>query len=122
MSCSCRKYTAWLSRSENRATSTLAPVTSSRPEDCTWIAARCTTRWKPAVGFGIARPVGGQAGQVLVEELLQIAPQLVQIHAAGPQHGRRIRIVGKAEQQVLQGGVFVTALAGEGQGAVQRLF
>src|SRR5215831_4404063 len=51
MSCSCRKNTAWLSRSENSATSTLAPVTSSRPEDCTWIAARCSTRWKPAVGL-----------------------------------------------------------------------
>ena len=31
---------AWLSRSLNSATSTLAPVTSSLPEDCTWIAAR----------------------------------------------------------------------------------
>src|SRR5215470_10249727 len=51
MSCSCRKNTAWLSRSENSATSTLAPVTSSRPEDWTWIAARCSTRWNPAVGL-----------------------------------------------------------------------
>ena len=35
MSCICRKYTAWLSRSLNSATSTLAPDTSSRPELCT---------------------------------------------------------------------------------------
>jgi hypothetical protein len=33
------------------ATSTLAPVTSSRPEDWTWITARWITRWKPAVGL-----------------------------------------------------------------------
>src|SRR5258707_1809692 len=33
----------------------LAPVTSSRPEDCTWITARWITRWKPAVGSG-SRP------------------------------------------------------------------
>lgn len=39
------------SRSANSATSTFAPVTSSRPDDCTWIAARCSTLWKPAVGF-----------------------------------------------------------------------
>src|SRR5690349_3420111 len=47
-----RNETAWLSRSENKATSTLAPVTSLRPDDCTCTAARCTTRWKPAVGKG----------------------------------------------------------------------
>src|SRR6266851_4931673 len=47
-----RNDTAWLSRSENSATSTLAPVTSLRPDDWTWTAARWTTRWKPAVGSG----------------------------------------------------------------------
>jgi molybdopterin converting factor small subunit len=36
------------SRSAKIATSTLAPVTSSRPEDWTWITARWITRWKPA--------------------------------------------------------------------------
>src|SRR5215207_77817 len=56
MSCSCRKYAAWLSRSAKIATSTLAPVTSSRPDDCTWMTARWITRWKPAVGFESWRP------------------------------------------------------------------
>src|SRR6056297_2408222 len=50
MSCSCRKYAALLSRSAKIATRTLAPVTSVRPEDCTWIAARWITRWNAAVG------------------------------------------------------------------------
>src|SRR6516225_9805306 len=56
MSCSCRKYAAWLSRSAKIATSTLAPVTSSRPDDCTWITARWMTRWKPAVGLESSFP------------------------------------------------------------------
>src|SRR5918911_5498220 len=56
MSCSCRKYAAWLSRSAKIATRTFAPVTSSRPDDCTWITARWITRWKPAVGFESWRP------------------------------------------------------------------
>src|SRR5690554_1132291 len=50
MFCFLSTYTAWLSCSENIATSTLAPVTSFLPEDCTWNTARCSTRWKPSVG------------------------------------------------------------------------
>ncbi len=50
ISCSCRKKAAWLSRSAKMATSTLAPVTSSRPVDCTCTTARWMTRWKPVVG------------------------------------------------------------------------
>ena len=69
----------------------------------------------------IARPVGGEAGKVLVEELRQIGAQLVEIDAAGAQHRRRVGVVAQAEQKVLQRGVFVPALAGEGQRAVQRL-
>ncbi len=68
-------------------------------------------------GRSVARP-----GQVLVQELAQILPQLVEVDAAGAQHGGRIAVVGQAEQQVLQRRIFVPALAGERQGAVQRLF
>ena len=50
MSCCSRKYAAWLSRSAKIATSTLAPVTSSLPDDWTWMTARWITRWKAAVG------------------------------------------------------------------------
>ena len=56
ISCSCRKKAAWLSRSAKMATSTLAPVTSSRPDDCTCTTARCTTRWKPVVGWASVEP------------------------------------------------------------------
>src|SRR6185436_7683454 len=47
----CRKYTACESFSPKIATSTFAPVTSLRPEDCTWSIARWITRWKPSVGW-----------------------------------------------------------------------
>ena len=73
-------------------------------------------------GLRIARPVGGQPGKVLVEELGQIAAQLVEIDAAGAQHRGGVGVVGQAEQQMLQRRIFVTALAGERQGAMQRLF
>src|ERR1700675_2706753 len=51
MPCCCRKYTAWESFSPKIATSTLAPVTSFLPEDCTCRMARWITRWKPSVGW-----------------------------------------------------------------------
>src|SRR3990170_7308982 len=50
MPCCCRKYTACESFSPKIATSTLAPVTSFLPEDCTCRMARWITRWKPSVG------------------------------------------------------------------------
>src|SRR5436190_11271520 len=50
MPCCCRKYTACESFSPKMATSTLAPVTSFFPEDCTCRIARWITRWKPSVG------------------------------------------------------------------------
>src|SRR5204863_7459570 len=51
MPCCCRKYTACESFSPKMATSTLAPVTSFLPEDCTCRIARWMTRWKPSVGW-----------------------------------------------------------------------
>src|SRR5690606_30428405 len=50
MSCRLRKYTACDCFSLKIATSTLLPVTSFLPLDCTWKTARCRTRWKPSVG------------------------------------------------------------------------
>src|SRR5690554_5915490 len=49
--CCLRKNTAWLSCSLKIAASTLAPLTSPLPELCTWNTARCSTRWKPRVGW-----------------------------------------------------------------------
>src|SRR2546421_10805301 len=51
MPCCCRKYAACESFSPKMATSTLAPVTSFLPEDCTCRIARWMTRWKSRVGW-----------------------------------------------------------------------
>ena len=48
----------------------------------------------------ITRAIRGQARQILIQELPQLLPELVQIHAAGPQHRGRIRVVGESEQQM----------------------
>jgi hypothetical protein len=87
---------AWLSRSENMATRTLAPVTSSRPDDWTWI-------------------------QFVVDVVAQALAQPLDIDAAGPQNGYRIAVLGQGDQQVLQGRVLMPPLVGYGQRSMQRL-
>jgi len=72
--------------------------------------------------LGIARPVGGEAGEVLIKEFREIGAQLVQIDAAGAQHGGGVAVVGQAEQKMLERSVFVPAIACEGEGTVERLF
>ena len=114
-----RNDTAWLSRSENSATSTLAPVTSLRPDDCTWTAARWTTRWKPAVGSGSLGVLGDDALQAIVDEGFEIVAQAVDVDAAGLEDGNRVLVLGHRQKQVLERGVFVPALAGEPEGAVE---
>ena len=70
---------------------------------------------EPGGRLRIARPVGGQAGEILVEEFGQVTAQLVEIDAACPEHGGGIAVVGQSEQQVFQGGIFVPAFTSEGQ-------
>ena len=72
--------------------------------------------------FGVAGAVGGEAGQVLVEELGEFAAQLVDVHAAGAQDGDGVGVVGQTQQEVFEGRVFVFALGGETESAVERLF
>ena len=86
------------------------------------MAARCTTRWKPAVGFGSPGRSVASPARSLSRNSIEVGAQLVEIDAAGAQHGGGVGVLGQAEQQVLQRRVFVPALAGEGEGAVERLF
>ena len=116
-----RNDTAWLSRSENSATSTLAPVTSLRPDDCTWTAARCTTRWKPAVGSGSLGVWVTMPFRRLSMKDLEVMPQAIDIDAAGLEHRGRILVLRHRQQQVLERGVFVPALARQGEGSVEGL-
>ncbi len=73
-------------------------------------------------GLRLGRAVGGEAREVLIQKLGQVLAQLVEIDAAGAQHGCRVAVVGQAEQQMFEGCIFVPPVAGEGQGAVEGLF
>ena len=73
-------------------------------------------------GFRIAGPVRRETGEILVEKFGEIGAKLVDIHAAGPQHRRRIGIVDQTKQQMFERGVFVPAIGGEGESSVKRLF
>ena len=77
---------------------------------------------EPRGGLRVARAVGRQAGEILVEELAEVGAQLVEIDPAGAQHRRGVVVVGEPEQEMLEGRVFVAAFAREREGAMQRLF
>src|SRR4028119_1779860 len=143
MSCCCRKYAAWLSRSAKIATSTFAPVTSSRPEDCTWITARWITRWNPAVGFESWRPSATRLASSVStystrlrrrtsRSTLQARMTAAAAWSSGGARGGSGGVGGRGggcgvlmgdegEEEMLQGGVFVAAFAGQRQGAVEGL-
>ena len=122
ISCSCRKKAAWLSRSAKIATSTLAPVTSSRPEDCTCTTARWMTRWKPVVGWASVEPLTNRADQLVVEVFGNAGPQAVEIDRTGPHHRRGVSIIQQRQQEVLERRVLVMALVGELERAMQGGF
>ena len=123
ISCSCRKKAAWLSRSAKMATSTLAPVTSSRPEDCTCTTARWITRWKPVVGWASVDALDEQAGELVVEILGDAARAASSRSTDAGAHDRGgIAVVEQRQQQVLERRVFVMALVGVFERAMQRRF
>ncbi len=72
--------------------------------------------------LGIVAPVGDEVGQFGIDVIDEIAPEQVEIDAAGAHHRSRVLVVDQRQQQVFQGGVFVTALVGQGQSPVKRLF
>ena len=73
-------------------------------------------------GLRVAGAVGGEAAEVLVEELAQVLAELVEVDAAGAEDGCGVAVIGEAEEEVFERRVFVAAFAGEGQGAMKRLF
>lgn len=54
--------------------------------------------------------IGDEVGKLVVDVVEEVAPQLVQIDAAGAQHGDRILVFREREQEMLQRRVFVPAL------------
>ena len=65
--------------------------------------------------LGIVASVGDEIGQFRVDVIDEIAPEQVEIDAAGTHHRGRILVVDQREQEVFEGGVFVTALIGQSQ-------
>ena len=72
--------------------------------------------------LGILVAVADQILEFAFEIGGETAPQLVEFHIARTHDRRGILIVDQREQKMFQRGVFVMALIGERQGAVQRLF
>ncbi len=72
--------------------------------------------------LGIFGPVGDEIVEFRFEISDQAAAQLVQIDIAGPHHGRRVLILDQRQQEMFKRGVFVMALIGQRQSAVERLF
>ena len=122
MFCSWRKNTAWDSRSENRATRTLAPVTSLRPELWTWIAARWMTRSKACGRFGVDHALDREAGELVIQEIVEVGAQPIDLDRARLEHRRGVFVIGERHQQMLEGGVFVLPGVGEGQRPTEGLF
>ena len=66
--------------------------------------------------------VENEVGKLLVEEIGELGPEPVQIDIAGAHDRRRIAVVDQRQEQVLQRGVFVMALVGIFDGAMERFF
>ena len=66
--------------------------------------------------------VHNQAGQLIVDIIGQIAPQLFQIDAARLHNGDSFGVFGQGEQQMFQRGIFVMTLIGEHERPMQTLF
>jgi hypothetical protein len=100
----------------------LAPVTSVRPDDWTWIAARWITRWNAAVGTASdpSTSVTSVDRSSSMNSSRDCA-QLVQIDRTGAHHARGVGFVDQSEKQMFQRGKFVPARIGKGQSRMDGL-
>jgi len=72
--------------------------------------------------LGILPPIGDKVRQFAVHVLDQVPAQDVEIDVARPHHRCRILVIDEGQKQMLQGCVFVTALAGKSEGSMKGLF
>ena len=71
---------------------------------------------------GLAVEVGHQRCQLVVDIPGESLSQRARIDPAGLHHGRSVFLVRQGEQEMFQSRVFVTSLAGMGDGPMQRQF
>ena len=67
----------------------------------------------------LARRLGDDAFQAIVDEGFEIMAQAVDIDAARLEHGRCILVLRHRQEQMLQRGVFMPALASQREGAME---
>ena len=72
--------------------------------------------------LGLAAAVRHQPAQLGVQVALEVLAQLVDVDAAGLEHGDRVRVLGERHEQVLERRVFVATLVGVGKRPMQALF
>ena len=72
--------------------------------------------------LGVFAAVGDQIVEFLVDIFAKVLLQKIEIDRAGAQDRGGIAIIDQAQQQMLERGVFVMALVGDGERAMERLF
>ena len=72
--------------------------------------------------LGVLAIVADQIVELLVDIFAKILSQKIEIDRTGAQDRGGIAVFGQTEQQMLERGIFVMPLVGDGQGPVQRLF
>ncbi len=77
---------------------------------------------EPRRRLGVLTAVADQVGEFGIDIFDEAALQRVDLDIAGPHDGGGVLVVHEGEQEVLQRRIFVPALAGERQGAVESLF
>ncbi|MCP1544073.1 UNVERIFIED_ORG: hypothetical protein J2W74_001479 [Methylorubrum zatmanii] len=71
--------------------------------------------------LGVLTPIARQIREFGVDVFDEIAAQYVGLDVTGSHHRGSILIIDESEQEVFEGRVFVAALSGQGQGAVEGL-
>ena len=74
---------------------------------------------EPRRRFGVLAIIDNQVGQFRVDIGDKVRAQLVEINRTGAHHGGCILIIDQGQQEMFKRGVFVPALIGQGQGAME---
>ena len=76
---------------------------------------------EPGRRLGVLVTVGDQVVELGIDIFGEIALELIHVDVARPHHGDRVPVVDQGQEQMFERRVFVAALVGEREGAVERL-
>ncbi|MGT2487719.1 hypothetical protein ACU4GA_20985 [Methylobacterium oryzae CBMB20] len=77
---------------------------------------------EPGRGLGVLPAVAGEVGELGIDVVDQAALERLDLDVAGAHDRGRVLVIHQGEQEMFQRRVFVPALPGERQGAVEGLF